>query len=51
MHFSLSVSHSLDLSGFGDGTSSTTTAGITLRVTVTHNTLHDSKLQIPMGGL
>ena len=49
-HFSLSVSYFLDLSDLGDPTGSTTTAGITLRVTGTHNPLHHNKLQIPMEG-
>jgi hypothetical protein len=49
-YLSSSGSYPLDLSGVGDPAGSNATAGLALRVTGTHKTLHHDKVEIPPGG-
>jgi hypothetical protein len=49
-HLFSSGSYPLDLSGLGDPTGSNATAGLALRLTGTHKTLHHGKMEIPIKG-
>jgi hypothetical protein len=46
----LSSSGLLDLSGLGDPTGSSATAGLALRVTGTHKPLYHGKVEMPIKG-